>query len=356
MQSLIHDVDEYEKWLSQQCDVVQKELEKKHARMAADPFMFLRATYFRWARIVPFVCPKLMEAPSVTCVGDIHVENYGTWRDADGRQVWGVNDFDEAAVMPYTMDLLRLTCSAGLVPGIELRVEEVTATVLEGYLQGLNKPGPILVSEHSGWYRKLATSLVDSSRGFWKRFNSAPNADPKEHIQQVLKDSMPQGAKPKRFTAVSRGGGSLGRPRFQLLGKWQGGAVLREAKSIVPSAWYWAANEKGLIHIQELAYGAHRSPDPSLALRGQYLCRRLSPSARKLDLADVGGANVIQALLGDMGRELGSIHRAHPTGVHIRKDLDKRKKTWLTAATESMLQPVRDDFSAWCGVQRQRGE
>ena len=45
-------------------------------------------------------------------VGDIHIENFGTWRDNDGRLIWGVNDFDEAAEMPYALDLVRLTTSA----------------------------------------------------------------------------------------------------------------------------------------------------------------------------------------------------------------------------------------------------
>ena len=49
---------------------------------------------------------------AVLAVGDIHLENFGTWRDADGRLVWGVNDFDEAAEMPYVLDLIRLATSA----------------------------------------------------------------------------------------------------------------------------------------------------------------------------------------------------------------------------------------------------
>ena len=45
-------------------------------------------------------------------VGDLHVENFGTWRDADGRLCWGINDFDEADRLPYTNDLVRLAASA----------------------------------------------------------------------------------------------------------------------------------------------------------------------------------------------------------------------------------------------------
>ena len=47
-------------------------------------------------------------------VGDLHVESFGTWRDAEGRLVWGVNDFDEAWPAAYTVDLVRLTASAYL--------------------------------------------------------------------------------------------------------------------------------------------------------------------------------------------------------------------------------------------------
>ena len=57
-----------------------------------------------------------MDAPRVLSVGDLHLENFGTWRDADGRLAWGVNDFDEAAVMPYVLDLVRLATSIQLAP------------------------------------------------------------------------------------------------------------------------------------------------------------------------------------------------------------------------------------------------
>ena len=71
-------------------------------KMADGAFQFLRATYWRWARSIYRVCPDLKERADVLAVGDVHVENFGTWRDAEGRLVWGMNDFDEAARMPYT--------------------------------------------------------------------------------------------------------------------------------------------------------------------------------------------------------------------------------------------------------------
>ncbi|GLR95122.1 hypothetical protein GCM10007858_27560 [Bradyrhizobium liaoningense] len=104
----------FEHWLRKQCDVVEADLAHKHERMQKDAFTFLRATFFRWAQRIEKLCPKLKDAPAVLSVGDMHIENYGTWRDAEGRLVWGINDFDEAAVIPYPFDLVRLATSARL--------------------------------------------------------------------------------------------------------------------------------------------------------------------------------------------------------------------------------------------------
>src|SRR5262245_32368109 len=114
MTTICQSVRRYEDWLRRQLagELVETDLEQKHAKMCASPFAFLRATYWRWAETVLDVCPDLAGAPEVLAVGDIHLENFGTWRDADGRLVWGVNDFDEAAHMPYALDLVRLATSA----------------------------------------------------------------------------------------------------------------------------------------------------------------------------------------------------------------------------------------------------
>src|SRR4051794_25023922 len=112
----------YEAWLGRHVATVPADVATKHAKMAdaRSPFPFLRATFYRWAKRFPKVCGGLKThevgrdpsaAPAVVGVGDLHAENFGTWRDADGRLVWGVNDFDEACELPYTNDLVRLAAS-----------------------------------------------------------------------------------------------------------------------------------------------------------------------------------------------------------------------------------------------------
>src|SRR5215510_4380176 len=96
----------FEEWLRDRCaalgcPVVEADLKRKHKRMKKDEFIFLRATFFRWAGQIEALCPDLADAPAVLSLGDAHIENFGTWRDDEGRLVWGANDFDEASVIPY---------------------------------------------------------------------------------------------------------------------------------------------------------------------------------------------------------------------------------------------------------------
>ena len=97
----------YEDWMRQCAFIVRAGLRDKHAKMKEDPFQFLRGTYYRWAQLWPEFCPESARAPSIVSVGDLHVDSFGTWRDAEGRMCWGVDDFDESWPLPYTNDLTR---------------------------------------------------------------------------------------------------------------------------------------------------------------------------------------------------------------------------------------------------------
>jgi uncharacterized protein (DUF2252 family) len=109
--SFIEATARYETWLASQMDLVKDDLALKHEKMAASAFMFLRATFYRWMQLWPLICPDLAAAPRVLAVGDLHTENFGTWRDVEGRLIWGCNDFDEAYELPYALDLVRLAVS-----------------------------------------------------------------------------------------------------------------------------------------------------------------------------------------------------------------------------------------------------
>src|SRR5258708_65309 len=125
----------YERWLRQSCALVPADLARKHALMRRDRFTFFRATFYRWAQHWDRAAPAVRNAPAVVAVGDAHVENFGTWRDAEGRLVWGTNDFDEVARLPYTNDLVRLAASAVLAHA-EGQLLIASATICEAVLSG----------------------------------------------------------------------------------------------------------------------------------------------------------------------------------------------------------------------------
>src|SRR5207237_3831965 len=112
--------------------------------MKAAVFPFLRATYYRWAQLWPKVCPDLAKGPQVLAVGDLHVENFGTWRDVEGRLIWGVNDFDETHPLAYANDLVRLAVSAHLAAEaghLPLERKDICDLILKGYRDGLQHDG-----------------------------------------------------------------------------------------------------------------------------------------------------------------------------------------------------------------------
>src|SRR5664279_2158723 len=145
----------YERWLRRHIAVVDEDLDLKHTRMAEGVFSFFRATFYRWAETWADLCPELAAAPTVLAVADLHVENFGTWRDADGRLIWGVNDFDEAYPLPYTNDLLRLASSAQLASAqLAISPKDACAAILAGYTAALECGGePCVLEERHPWLR-----------------------------------------------------------------------------------------------------------------------------------------------------------------------------------------------------------
>jgi len=340
----------YEDWLAKQCHVVKKDIAYKHKRMKKDAFIFLRATYFRWARKIGDWCPELMDAPHVLSIGDLHLENFGTWRDADGRLVWGVNDFDEAAVMPYVLDLVRLATSIHLAPRLGVGKLAVAKALLRGYRAGLADPQPALLDEGETWLRPYAADTEKRAKKFWKEVGELPKTNPPRKVVRALVASLPKGAKRIHLRSRVAGGGSLGRPRYVAVASWRGGHVLREAKALVPSAWTWAHRGKSKAsHFRSLANGRYRAPDPFLEVRGKFIFRRVAADSRKIELADIGGAQIKVNILEAMGFDLASIHAASSVSVRrLKADLDRRPRGWLTAAAEVAAAKVKRDYREWC--------
>ena len=341
----------YETWLRAELhgDIIEDDLAAKHKKMSADPFSFLRATYWRWAETILTVCPDLADAPTAPAVGDIHLANFGTWRDDDGRLIWGVNDYDEAAEMPYVLDLVRLATSARLAPTRRHNTRNICTAILEGYRAGLAQPRPIVLDEEHRWLRDLLVVPELARIHFWAKLDLMKPAKrpPAKRYREALQGAMPEPDIEVTFRPRKAGTGSLGRPRWIGIADWRGGRVVREAKALVPSGWVRAAggNSRAL-HCKAIAFGAFRAPDPWYDVVSTIGVRRLSPNSRKIEVADMPllRARMLQA----MGHELASIHLG--TGDRhraIAEDLARRKRRWLRDTTDAAAVFVEKEYRAW---------
>jgi hypothetical protein len=348
----------YEAWLGEQTPLVAEDLERKHELMRSGPFPFLRATYYRWAQLWPRLGKGVRTARQVLAVGDLHVENFGTWRDAEGRLVWGVNDFDEASPLPYTNDLLRLVVSARLAVAegkLEVEAKEVEAAILAGYREGLEAGGrPFVLVEHWHWHalRRLAVTKLDRPDKFWEKLDG---------LSKVAADQVPLGAVralgsllPRedlslRYARRVAGVGSLGRRRFVAIADWRGGRIARETKAAARSAFFWAhrgeGDAKGL--YREIEGKAVRCRDPFLAVKRRWIARRLAPDCTKVEIADLQKEQEAERLLRAMGWETANVHLGSATAAALLVDLASRHDGWLRQPVEEMLAAIQSDWSAW---------
>ncbi len=185
------------------CGWLRRILALKHDYIAHSFFAFFRGTFYRWAQLWPEVCAPLANAPEVVAVGDLHVENFGTWRDPEGRLVWGINDFDEAFPMACTNDLTRLLASVQIAcPEGHLKIEGEAASeiVLGGYRKGLQAGGkPFVLAEEQTPLREMARDRLRDPEKFWR------------HLEKQRKvKSVPRSARKALLSALPESGSKCG--------------------------------------------------------------------------------------------------------------------------------------------------
>jgi hypothetical protein len=346
----------YEAWAAKRARLLEADLALKHQHMREAAFSFLRATFYRWAQVWPEVCPEMAKAPVVLAVGDLHVENFGTWRDIDGRLIWGVNDFDEAYPMPYTNDLIRLATSAHLAIGedhLTVSNKDACDAILAGYREALEGGGnPFVLEEHHQFLREAAMSELRDPVHFWKKMDGLPSLrDPiPKSARKALEDLLPE--KGLRYQVAHRtaGLGSLGRERYVALADWRGGKMAREAKALFESACVWANRKKdeGKILYDEIITRAVRVPDPFVRARGRWIVRRLAPHCSRIELASLPEQRDETRLLQAMGFETANVHLGTRVAIkRVLRDLKRRPQGWLHVAAREMAKAVAKDWEDW---------
>jgi hypothetical protein len=348
----------YETSLAKQITLVPKDLALKHVMMKWDAFSFFRATFYRWMQVWPEVCVDLVTAPVLRGVGDLHVENFGTWLDSEGRLIWGINDFDEAYPIPYTIDLVRLAVSATLAidtTRLAIKPKDACDAILTGYTEALKSGGrPFVLGEHHPWLRDIATNKLRDPVGFWKKMEALPLAKGtvSKSAKAALAHLMPQRGLSYSLRRRVSGLGSLGHLRFVALADWQGGKIAREAKALGPSACALAGDRHGakMSFYQSMLDQAIRCRDPFVRLEGRWLVRRLSPYCSRIELTSLPKKRDEGKLLYAMGWETANVHLGSYKATNaIQRDLATRKAKWLRSAAKGMASATTRDWLDWAG-------
>jgi hypothetical protein len=346
----------YETWLARHIRVLPADLQRKHQAMAQDVFPFFRATFYRWMQIWPKVCPDADRAPRMLAVGDLHVENFGTWRDVEGRLVWGINDFDEVYELPYTIDLVRLAASAHVAireSRLAIAAKDACDAILTGYKKSLEMGGvPYILAEEHDWLRHMMTSVLRDPVQFWTKLNSLPTLKGRvpKSARRAIERMMPQPDLEYRVVHRIAGLGSLGRERYVAIASCSGARVAREAKALAPSACVWASGGKlsERIRYQEALNQSVRDVDPFVRLRGSWIVRRLAPDCSRVELASMPKERDESRLLRAMGFETANVHLGTPSAAKvILRDLNKRPANWLHEAATAMVKAVTADWDEW---------
>jgi uncharacterized protein DUF2252 len=346
---------DFERWLAKRLPIVRQDIALKHQHMAEAAFPFFRATFYRWLQLWPEVCPDLAKTPSVLAVGDLHIENFGTWRDEEGRLIWGVNDLDEAWPAAYTLDLTRLTTSAYLAISAEhlsLTRREAAEAVEEGYRDALAAGGKAFVlAEHHQWLRLLALGKLRDPVRFWEKMQQCPpyTAKPPSEARRLIEAYLPQPSRAYQLKRRVAGLGSLGHPRILALSSWQGAFIAREAKGIRTSAGAWfkkTSAEK--MYGAKLVECAIRIKDPCVHFHGHWLVRRLAPDCSRIELSSLPKERDESRLLYDMGWEAANMHFGSPKAIaHVKRDLASRRSRWLHKAAKAMYKATLKDWDNW---------
>jgi hypothetical protein len=381
---------EYENWLRSVTNINAVELNTKHNKMTCSEFAFLRATFYRWAHSFPKHCPELCKGLKVLGVGDLHIENFGTWRDAEGRLSWGVNDFDEACYLPYTNDLVRLATSAYFAltdasNPLSLNFKDACQAIQEGYLKGLETPTPFILAEDHGWLRNIVIRKLVNNDSSDKEGKGKDDVFKKFHKKYTGLDEV-QGAVPSDARGAlnacfpqptpdyyighrEAGLGSLGRQRLTAVASdWQGGIIVREAKALTPSAWLWANQEQDesyasalserSIYYPAIVNKAGRSADPWLKIVDSWVVRRLGPDAFKVEIEDLEleaskEEELTRKLLEAMGKEIANVHSpsSDPSNdvlAHVRElSTNHTSSEWLFDSAKIMVERTKEDFHDW---------
>jgi uncharacterized protein (DUF2252 family) len=297
----------------------------KCAAMRQDAFAFFRGTNPLFLSFLPRK-HALFRAPSTLVCGDLHLENFGAFKGDNRLCYFDVNDFDEACLAPFTIDLVRFVASIQLAAkGQGLKraaMRRLVGAFLDAYTQSVadGKPRWVERSLAQGVFRTLLRRAMRRTRlellnritklkngvrriRIGKRALALREAD-RSKLQRLLTRICVPGAGTRFFKLLDAarrvaGCGSLGLSRYSLLVEGRGSPdanFVLDLKFAAPSAvaqWLdapqpdWPSEAARVVATQRIMQAIPPALLHAVQFQNQpFVLKELQPSVDRLALGE----------------------------------------------------------------------
>jgi len=315
--------------LTQNADRDVERLLRKLQTMRADPFAFFRGANPLFLSFLPRG-HAVFRAPHTLVCGDLHFENFGAFKGDNRLCYFDINDFDDACVAPFTVDIVRfLACIKVAADGLLLdsaQSARLERSFLDAYTAAIEdgKPRWMERSLATGVFRKLLRRAMNRTRPeLLDRFSTAADGERSIRIdgrrtlalhrgeakalRRFIKGFSRAAVKPSFFRLVDAsrriaGNGSLGLPRYLLLLRGRGSPDgnfaldLKFAASSAVAHWWgkpqppWSSEAERIVGIQRRMQAIPPAMLAAVSFEQRpFVLKELQPSIDRLNFADWRG-------------------------------------------------------------------
>jgi len=371
-------------------------LRLKYQAMRASAFGFLRGTCHLFYDRLP-ASGLLTKAPRAWICGDLHLENFGSYKGDNRLVYFDLNDFDEAALAPCTWDLLRLLTSvlvgAGTLGLGAAQARGLCRRLLEAYVSAIQDSKARWVERDTaeGVVRELLDGLrtrtrkdfldsrtvrVKGLRQIRVEGKRALAATRQQHVRinafmREFARSQPNPGFFRLLDVVRRiaGTGSLGVQRYALLVEGKGspdGNYLLDLKQALPSSLVphldvkqpkWKSEAHRVVALQRRVQAIPMAFLTPVSIDGvPYVLRGLQPIEDRVALGHgKGKLDRAQQLMTTLG-ELAAWGQLRSSGRQGSATADELIAFWSKPGRPRRLQRlaleckrrVEQDWTAYC--------
>jgi uncharacterized protein (DUF2252 family) len=303
----------------------------KFRNMASDCFPFYRGTCHLFYEDLSLLTGSLPESPPIWASGDLHLENFGSYKADNRLPYFDINDFDEGCLVPALWEISRLLTSI-LVASDLMQISRSDAEMLcsqfithysnalfeahAGLVEEETADGIIkdLLDERKGRKRKaFLEARTTSDKGKRKlviddKHVSKISKDKKEELENIVyKWASTEYDNPEFYKVLDAGyriagTGSMGLERYVLLLEGLGSPDdnylldLKIANKSALSPWLkiaqpsWKNEAERIIQIQKRMQAFPLALLNTIQIKNQwFVMRELQPTQDKVDLAACKG-------------------------------------------------------------------